>query len=122
MLSPRLKPFRAVLRWQAFATALLTGVAGYLVGTNGAISAALGGLVGMIGGLGFAVVASLQKGGTAGSVLITAMRAEAVKIVVMIALLWLVLATYRDVVVVGFIGTFVVTVLVFTMAVFVREE
>lgn len=122
MLSPRLKPFRAVLRWQALATALLTGIAGYLLGTNGAISAALGGLVGIIGGLGFAVVASLQKGGTAGSVLITAMRAEAVKIVLMIVLLWLVLATYRDVVVVGFIGTFVVTVLVFTMAVFVREE
>lgn len=122
MLSVRFKPFRTVLRWQAFATALLTLAVGSLAGTHGALSAALGGLVGVAGGLAFMVVASLQKGGSAGSVLITAMRAEAVKIVLMVALLWLVLATYRDVVVVGFIGTFVVTVLLFAMAVFAREE
>jgi hypothetical protein len=40
----------------------------------------------------------------------------------MILLLWVVLATYRDVVAIGLIGTFIATVLIFTMAVWVREK
>ena len=52
----------------------------------------------------------------------TALRAEAVKIVAMFALLWLVLTFYKDVVAVGFIGTFAITVLVFGMALFVPDD
>jgi F0F1-type ATP synthase assembly protein I len=50
------------------------------------------------------------------------LRAEFVKVVLMILLLWVVLATYRDVVAIGLIGTFIATVLIFTMAVWVREK
>ena len=40
----------------------------------------------------------------------------------MVLLLWLVLTFYRDVVVPGLIGSFVATVLIFAMAIFVRES
>jgi len=40
----------------------------------------------------------------------------------MIVLLWIVLATYTDVVAIGLIGTFIATVLIFTMAVWVRDK
>jgi ATP synthase protein I len=40
----------------------------------------------------------------------------------MFALLWLVLTFYKDVVAVGFIGTFAITVLVFGMALFVPDD
>jgi hypothetical protein len=38
-----------------------------------------------------------------------------------VLLLWLVLATYDDVVAPALLGSFIVTVLIFTMAFFVRE-
>jgi hypothetical protein len=40
----------------------------------------------------------------------------------MILLLWVVLATYKDVVAIGLIGTFVAAVLVFTMAVAIQHK
>jgi ATP synthase protein I len=55
-------------------------------------------------------------------VLLTAFRAEAVKIVFMFAALWLVMVLYKDVIAVGFIGSFVVTVLISTMTLFVRQD
>jgi len=47
--------------------------------------------------------------------------AEAVKLGLIVMLLWLVLAVYADVVVMVFLGSFVATVLIFSMAFFVRE-
>jgi ATP synthase protein I len=54
--------------------------------------------------------------------LVTAFKAEAVKVVVIVLMLWLVLTLYKDVVAVGFIGTFAVTVLIFGMALFVTDD
>ena len=53
--------------------------------------------------------------------LVAALKAEAVKITTMIALLLLVLATYQEVVLTGFIGTFVISVTILGMAFFVRD-
>ena len=47
---------------------------------------------------------------------------EAVKVLLMVVLLWIALAAYRDVVAIGLIGTFIATVLIFTMAILVREK
>ena len=58
---------------------------------------------------------------SAGDTLIAALRAEGVKVGVVVVLLWLVLATYGNVVVLAFIGSFIVSVFVFSMAFFVRE-
>lgn len=116
------KPIRTVLCWQLAATAAFALCAGLLSGGHAAVSAAAGGLISVIAGLAAAIVAARGTGKSAGGILIGALRAEAVKIVLIVLLLWLVLATYRDVEAVAFFGTFLVTILIFAMAFFVRES
>ena len=70
----------------------------------------------------FAALAAKSRTKSAGEALYAVLRAEAVKVVLMIVLLWAVLATYRDVVAVGLIGAFIATVLIFTMAVVVHDK
>jgi ATP synthase protein I len=115
------KPIRTVLRWQLIATAALTLAGGILAGVDGALSAALGGAVSVSAGWVAAVVASKGKAQSAGDVLVGALMAEGVKIGLIVILLWLVLATYEGVVAPAFFGSFLVTVLIFGMAFFVRE-
>ena len=115
------KPIRTVLRWQLIATAALTLAGGMLAGVDGALSAALGGAVSVSAGWVAAVVASKGKAQSAAEVLVGALMAEGVKIGLIVILLWLVLATYEDVVAPAFFGSFLVTVLIFGMAFFVRE-
>ena len=103
------------------ATAALALIAGALAGGHGALSAALGGAVSIVSGLASAVVASLGRAKSAEGALFAVLRAEAVKIGLIVILLWLVLATYRDVAVLVFLGSFAVTVVIFAMAFFVRE-
>ncbi|MBI3044125.1 MAG: ATP synthase subunit I [Betaproteobacteria bacterium] len=112
---------RTVLRWQLLATVALTLVAGAWVGTPGALSAALGGAVSLFSGLASAIVAAVGNAKSAGGVVVAALTAEAVKIGLIVMLLWLVLANYDGVMVPAFIGSFLVTVLIFAMAFFVRE-
>jgi ATP synthase protein I len=122
--SPRAlrRPIRTVLRWQLLATAALTLVAGLLAGANGALSAALGGAVSMCAGGVSAVVASLGDTRSAAGSVVSALRAEGVKIALIVGLLWLVLATYADIVAPAFFGSFIATILIFSMAFFVREH
>ncbi|TAK43459.1 MAG: ATP synthase subunit I [Betaproteobacteria bacterium] len=115
------RPIRTVLLWQLIATAALTLAGAYLAGVHGALSAALGGAVSFGAGLAAAVVASRGNAQSAAGILTGALAAEGVKFGLIGVLLWLVLATYRDVVVLAFLGTFVLTALVFSMAFFVRE-
>ena len=115
------KPVRTVLRWQLLATAALTLAAGIWAGAHGALSASLGGLISIFAGWASATVASLGKAESAGGILHSALRAEGVKIGLIVILLWLVLAMYRDIVIPAFLGSFVLTVLIFAMAFFVRD-
>jgi ATP synthase protein I len=115
------RPIRTVLLWQAAATAALTVAGGVIAGMHGAASAACGGAISIIAGLAAAVVAARGKAQSAGGVLVGALKAEAVKIGLIVLLLWLVLAAYEQVVAAALIGSFIVTVLIFTMAFFVRE-
>ena len=121
MLRDLSRPIRTVLRWQLMATVALALIAGALAGGHGALSAALGGAVSIVAGLASAVVASLGRAKSAEGALFAVLRAEAVKIGLIVILLWLVLATYRDIAVPVFIGSFAVTVVIFAMAFFVRE-
>ena len=122
--SPRVlsKPIRTVLRWQLLATAALTLLAGVLAGAHGALSAALGGAVSVSAGWASAMVATTVRGESAGGVLVTALKAEGTKLGAIAFLLGLVLAVYAEVVVPAFLGSFMVTVLIFSMAFFVREH
>ena len=116
------KPIRTVLRWQCVATAVLALLAGILAGTHGAISAILGGAVSLCAGWTSGMVAARGKAKSAGEVLVGALQAEGVKIGLIVALLGIVLATYNEVVVLAFLGTFMATALIFSMAFFVREH
>lgn len=116
------KPIRTVLRWQLLATAALTLLAGVLAGAHAALSAALGGAVSLCAGWASGAVAARRKARSAGEVLVGALQAEGVKIGLIVVLLGLVLATYNEVVVAMFLGSFVATALIFSMAFFVREH
>ena len=58
---------------------------------------------------------------TMGTSLRAMFRAEAGKILIIVGGLWLTLSLYREVVTVAFFATFVITVVVFSMAFFVRD-
>ena len=121
MFSHLSKPIRVVLGWQVVATALIALATGLLAGGDGAISALAGGLISICAGLAAAVVASRSDASSAGGILGRALAGEAVKVVLAFLLLWLLLANYRDAVVGVVIGSFVVTMLIFAMAFFVRD-
>ena len=116
------KPVLTVLWWQLAATAASTLLAGVLAEGHGAASAALGGSVSIVSGVVSAAVASLGKADSAGEIVLFALGAEAVRIGLIVVLLGLVLFTYEDIVVAAFLGTFVLTILIFSMAFFVREH
>jgi ATP synthase protein I len=116
------KAIRTVLRWQVLATAALAAMAGALAGGHGVLSAVLGGAVSLAGGVAFAAVASLSRATTGPGVMAGALRAEAVKIVVIVFLLWLVMSSYENVVAVVFFGTFIVATVLFSAAFFVPDD
>jgi len=68
------------------------------------------------------MVAMTGKADSAGGVLIAALMAEGVKIGLIVILLCIVLVIYDEVVMAAFFGSFFVTVLLFSMAFFVREH
>ncbi len=116
------RPIRIVLAWQLIATVVLTLAGGLLAGLHGALSAALGGAVSVSAGWASAKVAGTAGNGkSAGGVLLTALMAEAVKLGLIVILLGLVLLAYAEVVMMAFLGSFVATVLIYSMAFFVRE-
>jgi ATP synthase protein I len=100
-------------------------VCGNYRGGHGAISAALGGLVNVVAGVTYGWLLGWRLGKTgvpdAGSSMVAMFRAEAGKILVIVGGLWLALATYHDVVLPAFFTAFVLTVIVFSMAIIVRE-
>lgn len=104
------------------ATAAVTFAGGILAGEHGALSAALGGAVSVSAGWVSGLVAAKGRGESAGGVLLTALMAEGVKLGVMACLLAIVLLGYAQVVVPVFLGSFIVTALIFSMAFFVREH
>ena len=121
MLRHLSKPVYTVLRWQLAVTIVLVLVAAWFAGVHGAVSALAGGMVSITAGLAAAFVASRGDTKSAGGLVVGALRAEGVKVGLIAVLLWLVLKTYAEVVVIAFIASFLVTVLIFAMAFFVRD-
>lgn len=116
------RPVRAVLKWQLLVTLVLALAAGLLLGVEAAISAGLGGAVSICAGIASAMVMQISRKSSPGEALIAALRAEGVKVGLVIVLLWLVLTQYHGVVVPAFIGSFIASVVVFSMAFLVRDE
>lgn len=92
------------------------------MGFHGAWSALLGGLVNVTAGAVFGWVATHSSKRSPGEVLRALMRAEAGKVGLIVIQLWLVLAYYKQVVMAAFFGTFFLTVILFSMAIFVRNR
>jgi ATP synthase protein I len=115
------KPIVTVLGWQIAATAAMTLAAAMIAGEHGAASAAAGGAISIVAGLASALVASLGKGRSPGAILLSALHAEALKIGLALLLLWLVLVNYQEAAVGALVATFIVTMLIFSMAFFVRD-
>lgn len=116
------KPVRTALRWQALATAILGLIVFFWIGFHGAVSVVLGGMVNMLSGAIAALLATRRPANTAGGMLFAAARAEGVRVLLIVGLLWLVMATYREVVAPAFFGAFALTLLLFSSAFFVRDE
>ncbi|MCP5246551.1 MAG: ATP synthase subunit I [Burkholderiales bacterium] len=116
------KPLQTVLRWQLLSTVIIA--IGLAVGCSSeiAVSALLGGMVSVISSAVFAMIVSRHQGFTAGGTIRTALRAEAVKITLIVLLLWLVFKVYEDVNAFAFIGMFTLTVIMHSMALFVSEK
>ena len=121
MLRQLRKPVLTVLKWQLLATIALVLVSAWVAGGHGAVSALAGAAISMTAGMVAALVASLGSARSPGSVLGSALRAEAVKLALGVTLVWLVLTSYSEAVVGALVASFVVTLLIFGMAFFVRE-
>lgn len=98
------------MAWQMAASGVIAAVAAALAGIHGFLSAFLGGGIGAVGVLVFALM-SAKRGEVPGHVVRVALRAEAAKIVAIVLLLWLAFSAYREMVVLAFIGAFVMSVL-----------
>jgi|SRR3990172_115839 len=115
------RPIRTVLRWQVYITVALALVAAGWTGIHGAISALLGGMIIVTAGLVYAILISGRRAKSAGETLRTLVKAEAGKIALIVLQSWLVLTTYDGVVVTVFFAVFFIAVLVFPMALLVRD-
>jgi ATP synthase protein I len=120
------RPIRTVLKWQLIATGAVAVIAGIWAGGPGVVSAVLGGLVNFVAGVTYAFMLGLGQRKRAvpdaGTAVMAMLRAEGAKILVIVGGLWMVLSTYKDVVAGAFFTAFVITVIVFSMAFFVRDE
>jgi ATP synthase protein I len=110
-----------VLLWQAAATLIIAAIAGSWAGVHGALSAGLGGMINLSAGVVYAFVLAIAPPKTAGATIAVLFRAEAAKILVIITLLWLVLSRYHEAVLPAFLAAFIVTVLLFRVALFIRD-
>ena len=116
------KPLRTVLRWQLYASAASMLIAAIWVGPHGALSALLGGFINVAAGTVFGWVAAHSRKSTPAEALLALIRAEAAKVVLIVLQLWVVLVNYKQLVVAPFFGTFILTVIFFSFAIFVRDR
>ena len=115
------RPIRRVLKWQAMATVAVAVVAAALGNAPAAASAVLGGAVNIVAVVVYAVVLGLSSPSSPGATVVAMFRAEASKILVIIGLLALVLKLFDEIVPAAFLASFVITVLLFRMALFDRN-
>lgn len=109
------RAFRITMAWQVAASVAVAIAAGVVAGRQGFLSALLGGGIGVVGVLVFALVSGRGLGSSSSAVRV-ALRAEGAKVLAIVVLLWLAFVVYRDMVVLAFLGAFVVSVLLSGLA------
>ncbi len=120
----RNRSLSVVIRVQLFVIliAVIIFFLGFLNDTHVLVSVMFGGGVGVISSLAFAVIVSGHEGFSASGVIRTALRAEAVRVILIVVLLWIVFKNYENVNAFAFIGAFTLTVLIHSMALFVPSN
>jgi ATP synthase protein I len=111
------RPVKAAFYWQAGLALVAMIVGGLWAGVHGAVSAAIGGGISVLANAGYTWV--MRRGSrpqTAKAALIALLRAEAVKLTLVLALLFLTLTFYKGIQIVVFFVTFFITVLAFSAA------
>ena len=89
---------------------------------HSALSALLGGAVSVISSATFAVIVSSKIGYAASATIRLALRAEAIKIILTVSMLWAVFKFYANVNAILFIGTFILIVLIHSVALLVTDD
>ncbi len=115
------RPMRVVMLCQIVATLLLTLGSGLLGGLEMGVSALLGGLANQVADLAYALMVSGSKVRSAGSVLRILFRAEVVRVTLIILLLSAVLVGYARVNSLMTLCSFMMSVLIFRMAICLKE-
>ncbi|MCL2297634.1 MAG: ATP synthase subunit I [Proteobacteria bacterium] len=112
-----LQPVKTVLYWQTGLTLVAMIVGGLWVGAQGVVSAAIGGGITVFANAVYALAMFLgSRPQSAGAALTSLLRAEAIKLALVVVLLFLTLAFYKSIHHVVFFVTFFVTVLAFSSA------
>ena len=112
---------RRVLRWQAIVSVAGAAIAFAWAGGHAALSAVLGGAVNIVALVVFALVYTISRPTSPGGTVAALFRAEAFKILLIVGALWLILTTYKDLVPAAFFAVFVITVLLFRLALLERH-
>jgi len=105
------RAFKSAARWQIISTLALVVVAFFLSGMHAAISALMGGAAALIGGYA-GVVTTRNRGTNPGSILIALLKAEAVKVAMIVLLLLMAFKLYQGLVPLALISGLAVAVLI----------
>jgi len=98
------RAFSKAARWQVILTVLISGVSLQFAGLSAAISAIAGGASVIVGGYAGMMVARRPNGGTPGDILISLLKAEAIKVLVIAVLLLVTFKYYQGLVPLSLIG------------------
>jgi len=98
------RAFQKAVRWQIIVTVLISGVSLLIAGMGAAISAIAGGGSVIVGGYAAILMARRSSGGTSSEALITLLKAEAIKVLVITLLLLVTFKYYRGLVPLSLIG------------------
>jgi len=89
--------YKQMAKWQVMATVFVALIAGYFAGLHGALSALAGGGSAIAGGFAASIMARRSEHNKeAGAILIGLLKAEAVKILTIIILLFITFKIYTD--------------------------
>ena len=116
------RPLNIVLRAQLLFTLIIVIVFGFSSDFHSVMSAMLGGMVSLVSSAAFSVIISQHEGYTASGAIRTAVKAEIVKVCLIVILLWIVLKSYEGINALIFIGTFILTILIHSMALFISDN
>lgn len=111
-----------VLQIQSIVTIFVAGIVLIYLDIDSALSALFGGAVSVISSAAFAIIVSCKIGFAASDTIRLALRAEAIKVVLTISLLWAVFKFYVNVNAIVFIGTFILIVLIHSVALLVTDN